>query len=74
VLVSALLGWVLWGWVNAVRGVARTAPLLYLVPPVTGLVAWFTVGESFGSQKLLGSALALAGVVWAQWKTRRADG
>ena len=27
VLVSAFLGWLVWGWVNAVRGVARSAPL-----------------------------------------------
>lgn len=72
VLVSALLCWMLWGWTNAVRGVARTAPLLYLVPPVAGLVAWLTVGETFGTQKLLGAALALSGVVWAQWRTRPA--
>ena len=30
VLISAFLGWMVWGWVNAVRGVARTAPLMYL--------------------------------------------
>jgi len=70
VLVSSLVGWMLWGWTNAVRGVARTAPLLYLVPPVAGLVAWLTVGETFGPQKLLGAMLALAGVVWAQWKPK----
>jgi len=38
-LVSAFLGWLVWGWINAVRGVARTAPLMYLMPPVAGLVA-----------------------------------
>ena len=25
--------WLAWGWVNAARGVARTAPLIYLMPP-----------------------------------------
>jgi drug/metabolite transporter (DMT)-like permease len=72
VLVSALLAWMLWGWTNAVRGVARTAPLLYLVPPVAGLVAWLTLGETFGPQKLLGATVALSGVVWAQWKPKPA--
>ena len=62
VLVSAFLGWMLWGWVNAVRGVARTAPLLYDVPPVAGLFAWLTVGEGFGALKIAGAALALGGV------------
>ena len=69
VLVSAFLGWMLWGWVNAVRGVARTAPLLYGVPPVAGLVAWLTVGEGFGALKLAGAALVLGGVAWTQLQT-----
>ncbi len=66
VLVSAFLGWLIWTWVNAVRGVARSAPLMYLVPPVAGVVAWLTVGETFGALKMLGAALALVGVAWAQ--------
>ena len=69
VLISAFLGWMLWGWVNAVRGVARTAPLMYGVPPVAGLVAWFTVGEGYGGLKLAGAALALGGVAWTQLRT-----
>ena len=47
VVVSAFIGWLAWGWVNAVRGVARTAPLMYLMPPVAGILAWWFVGESF---------------------------
>jgi drug/metabolite transporter (DMT)-like permease len=70
VVVAAFLGWILWAWVNSVRGVARTAPVLYLVPPVAGLVAWATVGESFGVLKCAGGALALAGVAWAQFAPR----
>ena len=69
VLVSAFLGWMLWGWVNVVRGVARTAPLLYGVPPMAGLVAWLTVGEGFGALKLAGAALVLGGVAWTQLQT-----
>ncbi len=45
VLISAFLGWLVWGWVNAVRGVARSAPLMYLMPPVAGLVAWAVTGR-----------------------------
>jgi drug/metabolite transporter (DMT)-like permease len=67
VLVSAFLGWLVWGWINAVRGVARTAPLLYLMPPVAGLVAWATTGEHYTAVKLAGAALALAGVALAQY-------
>ncbi len=67
VIVSGFVGWILWAWVNAVRGVARTAPLLYLVPPVAGVIAWLTVGEAYTGVKLLGAALALAGVAWTQF-------
>lgn len=69
-LVSAFGGWLLWNWVNAVRGVARTAPLLYGVPPVAGLVAWWVAGEGFGGLKLAGAAAALAGVAWTQVAAR----
>lgn len=67
VLISAFLGWLVWGWVNAVRGVARSAPLMYLMPPVAGLVAWAVTGESYSGIKLAGAALALAGVALAQF-------
>jgi drug/metabolite transporter (DMT)-like permease len=67
VLISAFLGWLVWGWVNAVRGVARSAPLMYLMPPVAGLVAWAVTGESYTGIKLGGAVLALAGVALAQF-------
>jgi len=73
VLVSAFLGWLVWGWVNAVRGVARSAPLMYLMPPVAGLVAWVVTGESYTGIKLAGAALALAGVALAQFAGARND-
>jgi drug/metabolite transporter (DMT)-like permease len=67
VVVSAFMGWLVWGWVNAVRGVARTAPLMYLMPPVAGLVAWAFAGEQFTLVKLAGAGLALGGVALAQF-------
>ena len=67
VLISAFLGWLMWGWVNAVRGVASTAPLMYLMPPVAGLVAWAVTGERYTGIKLGGAALTLAGVAVAQF-------
>lgn len=59
--------WLAWGHVNAQRGVARTAPLIYLMPPIAGLAAWVTTGEQFSSPKLLGAAITLSGVAWAQF-------
>ena len=67
VLLSAFLGWLVWGWINAVRGVARSAPLMYLMPPVAGLVAWAVTGERYTAVKLGGAALILAGVALAQF-------
>lgn len=67
VIVSAFIGWLVWGWINAVRGVARTAPFMYLMPPVAGVVAWLFAGEQFSPIKLLGAGLALAGVALAQF-------
>jgi drug/metabolite transporter (DMT)-like permease len=66
IAVSSFLGWIVWAWVNSVRGLARSAPLQYLMPPIAGLVAWVTLGEVFTGLKILGALVALAGIAWAQ--------
>jgi len=71
VVISAFAGWLVWGWVNAVRGVARTAPLMYLMPPVAGLVAWLVTDERFTLVKLAGAAITLGGVALAQFAGRQ---
>jgi len=73
VIISAFLGWLAWGWINAVRGVARTAPLMYLMPPVAGLVAWALTGERYSAVKVAGAALTLAGVALAQFGSSPRD-
>ena len=73
VIISAFLGWLVWGWINAVRGVARTAPLMYLMPPVAGLVAWALTGERYSAVKVAGAALTLAGVALAQFGSSPRD-
>jgi drug/metabolite transporter (DMT)-like permease len=72
-LVSAFLGWLVWGWVNEQRGVGRTAPLQYLMPIVAGAVAWWATGERFTAMKIGGALITLAGVALAQFATRDAD-
>ena len=67
VVISAFAGWLAWGWVNAVRGVARTAPLMYLMPAVAGLVSWVVADERFSLVKVAGAAITLAGVAAAQF-------
>ena len=71
VVLSAFLGWLVWGWVNAGRGVARTAPLMYLMPPVAGIVAWLVTGERYTAIKLAGAGLTLVGVALAQFAQRQ---
>ncbi|MFT3663831.1 DMT family transporter [Piscinibacter sp.] len=72
VLVAAFFGWIAWGWINAVRGVARTAPLMYLMPPVAALVAWLATGERYTATKLAGAAITLGGVALAQFASHGA--
>ena len=48
-----------------------SAPLIYPMPPVAGLVAWALTGERFTGVKLAGAALALAGVAVAQFVNPR---
>jgi drug/metabolite transporter (DMT)-like permease len=66
-VVSSFLGWLSWTWVNSVRGVARSAPFMYLMPPVAGVMAWLTLGETFTWLKILGAAVTMGGVAWAQF-------
>jgi drug/metabolite transporter (DMT)-like permease len=66
-VVCSFIGWLLWTWVNSVRGIARSAPFMYLMPPVAGVVAWLTLGETFTWLKILGAAITMTGVAWAQF-------
>jgi drug/metabolite transporter (DMT)-like permease len=67
IVVSSFAGWIAWAWINSVRGLARSAPLQYLMPPIAGLTAWVTIGETFTWLKVAGAAITMAGVAWAQF-------
>ncbi|MEY4693942.1 MAG: hypothetical protein RLZZ95_391 [Pseudomonadota bacterium] len=67
IMVSAFAGWLAWGWINTVRGVARTAPLMYLMPPAAGVFAWAFSGEHYSWIKIAGAGVTLAGVALAQY-------
>ena len=67
IMVSAFVGWLAWGWINNVRGVARTAPLMYLMPPMAGLFAWALSGEHYTWIKMAGAGVTLLGVALAQY-------
>jgi drug/metabolite transporter (DMT)-like permease len=69
VTISSFLGWMGWAWVNQVRGVAKSAPLMYMMPPIAGLVSWVTLGETFTWLKVSGAVVTMAGVAWAQFRS-----
>ena len=66
-VLSSFCGWLMWTWVNTVRGIARSAPLAYMMPPIAGVVAWLTLGEAFTWLKIAGAAVTMAGVAFAQF-------
>ena len=66
-VVCSFGGWLAWTWVNSVRGIARSAPFMYLMPPVAGVMAWLTLGETFTWLKISGAVITMAGVAWAQF-------
>jgi drug/metabolite transporter (DMT)-like permease len=66
-VVSSMFGWLMWTWVNTVRGVARAAPFAYLMPPIAGIVAWLTLGETFTWLKIAGAVVTMGGVAYAQF-------
>lgn len=68
--VPSFVGWLAWGWLNTHVGVQRTAPLLYLLPPVAGVISWIALGESFSGLKIVGAVMAGAGVAITQYAAR----
>lgn len=69
---GGFIGWLAWGWANEKRGVARTAPLIYLMPVIAGVSSWAFAGERFSAAKLGAALLVLAGVALAQFGRARA--
>lgn len=67
--VASFAGWLAWGWLNDHLGVARTAPLLYLLPPVAGVISWMALGETFSALKIAGAVMAGVGVAATQFGT-----
>lgn len=67
VIGGGFIGWLAWGWANEQRGVARTAPLIYLMPLIAGITAWAWGGEAFSLHKVVAAAIILAGVALAQF-------
>jgi len=61
VVAPVYLAWTIWSWVSGKLGVSRTTAFMFLVPVVGGITAIALTGERFGTVKLLGAGLVLAG-------------
>jgi drug/metabolite transporter (DMT)-like permease len=59
----AALAYVVWAYTLAHFPVGRATSFLYLVPPVSLLIAWLLLGEIPGLWTLVGGALTLSGVI-----------
>ncbi len=64
-VVNSTIGVNLLYWLIRRGAASRVTSLFYLVPPVTSVIAYFTIGERFGQNFLFGSAVAIAGVLLA---------
>ncbi len=62
-LLPSALGFVVWGYALARFSVATSTAALYLVPPVTLVVAFVWLGEIPPPVELLGGLISIAGVV-----------
>ena len=62
-LLPSALAFVLWGYAVARLPVATSTSLLYLVPPVAVLIAYFWLGEIPYPSEILGGLIVIAGVI-----------
>jgi drug/metabolite transporter (DMT)-like permease len=70
-LFPAALAYLLWNHAVARLPVALAASSLYLVPPLTFVLAWLWLGEIPGPASWAGAGLALAGVALVQFRGRK---
>lgn len=52
-----------WNWGIAKRGAAEASSFAMLVPIIAGILSAIVFSESFGAAKVIGGALAMAGLV-----------
>ncbi len=70
-LFPTAVAYIAYAYVNSRLPASRTASFLYLVPAVAILVAWAWLGEVPPALSILGGALALAGVLLVNRRSRQ---
>jgi O-acetylserine/cysteine efflux transporter len=73
VVFATVLGFGTWSALMGRYPAAVVAPFTMLVPPVGLATAWIALGERPSAVALAGSACVVAGLVWPQLASRRAD-
>jgi drug/metabolite transporter (DMT)-like permease len=61
-LVPSAMGYALYAAVLSRMDASAASTLLYMIPPVAGVIAWIWLGETVGVLTLVGGAVALVGV------------
>lgn len=66
------LAYLLWAYVLKMLPAARASSLLYIVPPITFVLAWLISGSVPGTIDIVSSAIVIGGVALVQKAPRRA--
>ena len=60
------VAWSAWNWVQRQLASTRTAPMLFLVPIISGAAAWVFLDEAIQFGQIVGTAAVIAGLVLNQ--------
>ncbi len=72
-IAPVFVAWSAWSWVERHLATHLTAPLLFLVPVISGLTAWLLLDESIRIGQIIGTAAVIAGLIINQ-QTRDTSG
>lgn len=60
------VAWSVWNWVQRHLPTRRTAPLVFLVPVISGYTAWLLLGETINLGQVLGTVAVVGGLALNQ--------
>ena len=63
VIAPVFVAWSVWNWVEQHLATTLTAPLLFLVPVISGLAAWILLDESIRVGQIIGAAAVISGLI-----------
>jgi drug/metabolite transporter (DMT)-like permease len=63
IVVPVFVAWSVWNWVLRHLEPTQVAPLLFTVPVISGIAAWFTLDETIAPGQIAGTALVIVGLI-----------